>query len=201
MHAEPPEEPPWGPRGPRVHVDLRAALLGRVWLAGWWVPCRGGLGCSLLAVPPQVRKRPLSSLGPRRAAGSAAAAVRPPIRVLLSLLLVRVWLALVGALSASVGLLAARSSNSGPPVGSGWGGGHCKCAVGLQGTLVKTHVASLAQPPPDPPAGWPSCYLSFGERYSSSRATDMGSIPEASSASLLSDAPGFVVVARVFAKR
>ena len=57
------------------------------------------MGCSLLAVPPQVRERPLSSLGPRRAAGSAAAAVRPPIRVLLSLLLVRVWLALVGALS------------------------------------------------------------------------------------------------------
>ena len=82
-----------------VRVDPRAALLLRVWLAGWWVPCRGGLGCSLLAVPPQVRERPLSSLGPRRAAGSAAAAVRPPIRVLLSLLLVRVWLALVGALS------------------------------------------------------------------------------------------------------
>ena len=44
--------------------------------------------CLLLAVPIQVRERPLSSLGPRRAAGSAAAAVGPPvvpIRVLLSL--------------------------------------------------------------------------------------------------------------------
>ena len=45
--------------------------------------------CSLLAVPLQVRERPLSSLGLRRAAGSAAAAVGPPvvpICVLLSLL-------------------------------------------------------------------------------------------------------------------
>ena len=44
--------------------------------------------CSPLAVPLQVRERPLSSLGPRRAAGSAAAAVGPPvvpICVLLSL--------------------------------------------------------------------------------------------------------------------
>ena len=44
--------------------------------------------CSLLAVPLQVRERPLSSLRLRRAAGSAAAAVGPPvvpIRVLLSL--------------------------------------------------------------------------------------------------------------------
>ena len=78
--------------------------VGWVWLAGWW-PCRGGLGCSLLAVPLQVRERPLGLLGPRRAAGSAAAAVGPPvvpIRVLLSLLLVWVWLA------------------GGGPVGVGW---------------------------------------------------------------------------------
>ena len=53
--------------------------------------------CSLLAVPLQVRERPLSSLGLRRAAGSAAAAVGPPvvpICVLLSLLSLSrsVWL-------------------------------------------------------------------------------------------------------------
>ena len=74
---------------PRVLLCLP---VGWVWLAGWWVPCRGGLGCSLLAVPPQVCERPLSLLGPRRAAGSAAAAVGPPV-VLLSLVLVWVWLA------------------------------------------------------------------------------------------------------------
>ena len=74
---------------PRVLLCLP---VGWVWLAGWW-PCRGGLGCSLLAVPPhQVRERPLRPLGPRRAAGSAAAAVGPPV-VLLSLVLVWVWLA------------------------------------------------------------------------------------------------------------
>ena len=76
MHAEPPDEPPWGPRGPRVHVDLRAALLGRVWLAGWWVPCRGGLGCSLLAVPPQVRAAPLLARTARGAADGGRV-VRP----------------------------------------------------------------------------------------------------------------------------
>ena len=64
--------------------------------------------CSLLAVPLQVRERPLSSLGLRRAAGSAAAAVGPPvvpICVLLSLLVAlrvrSVWL--VGAVSRSAG--------------------------------------------------------------------------------------------------
>ena len=42
-----------------------------------------GLGISLLAVPFQVRERPLSSLGARGAAGSAAAAVgRPFVSVL-----------------------------------------------------------------------------------------------------------------------
>ena len=62
--------------------------------------------CSLLAVPLQVRERPLSSLGLRRAAGSAAAAVGPPvvpICVLLSLLSVSGSVWLVGAVSRSAG--------------------------------------------------------------------------------------------------
>ena len=43
--------------------------------------------CSLLTVPLQMHERPLSPLGRRRAAGSAAAVGPPvvPIRVLLSL--------------------------------------------------------------------------------------------------------------------
>ena len=41
-----------GPVGPPVRVDLRAAVLAvRLGVDGWWGPCRGGLDCSLLAVP------------------------------------------------------------------------------------------------------------------------------------------------------
>ena len=57
---------------PRVLLCLP---VGWVWLAGWW-PCRGGLGCSLLAAPPQVRAAPLLARTARGAADGGRV-VRP----------------------------------------------------------------------------------------------------------------------------